>query len=79
MFEMSIYDKDFYQRNFARLLNKALKASNSDAAAALRWLDAHYKPLWTILFNKHKAEMTDAYLDVRDHLLKRVDGSGNKE
>jgi hypothetical protein len=76
---MSVYDQEVYQRNFARLLNRAIKAGQGDATMALMWLDSHYRPIWTILFSKHKAEMTDAYLDAREHLIKRIEtGVGEK-
>ncbi len=69
---MSGYDREIYQRNFARLLNRALKVGGGDAAKALEWLDHKYKPLWTVLFSRHRAEMSDAYMDVREHIVKRI-------
>jgi len=66
------YDHDLYSRNFARLLNRALKIGGGDASKALEWLDRKYKPLWTMLFSRHRAEMSDAYLDVREHIMKRI-------
>jgi hypothetical protein len=74
---MSTYDCEIYQRNFARLLNRALKKGNGDAAKALEWLDRKYMPIWKVLFSRHRAEMSDAYMDVREHIVKRIkDGEG---
>lgn len=73
----SAYDHDFYSRTFARLLNRALKKGEGDASKALEWLDHKYKPLWTMLFSRHRAEMSDAFMDVREHVVKRIkDGGG---
>jgi hypothetical protein len=69
---MPDYDRDLYSRNFARLLNRALKNGGGDAGKALEWLDRKYKPLWAVLFSKHRAEMSDAYMDVREHIVKRI-------
>lgn len=73
------YDREVYQRNFARLLNRALKVSGGDAAKALEWLDRKYKPLWTVLFSRHRAEVSDAYMDVREHIVKRIEESRDAE
>ncbi len=74
------YDRDVYSRNFARLLNRALKKGQGDASRALEWLDHNYKPFWHFLFGKHKAEMSDAYMDVREHIVKRIkQGAGAEE
>ena len=73
------YNRDIYSQNFARLLNRALKIGGGDAVKALEWLDRKYKPFWNILFSKHKAEMSDAYMDVREHIVKRIqEQNGNK-
>jgi hypothetical protein len=69
---MARYDRELYSRNFARLLNRALKIGGGDAVKALEWLDRKYKPLWAVLFSKHRAEMSDAYMDVREHIVKRM-------
>ncbi len=76
---MSGYDRDLYSQTFARLLNRALKKGGGDAAKALEWLDRNYKPFWHVLFGKHKAEMSDAYMDVREHIVKRMKESGGAE
>ena len=74
------YDHDFYSRNFARLLNRAMNKGAGDATKALEWLDRKYKPFWNILLSKHKAEMSDAYMDVREHIVKRIkDGGGDAD
>lgn len=67
------YDREVYQRSFARLLNRALKAGEGDPSRALEWLDRKNKPLWTAIFGRHRAEMSDAYMDVREHILKRIE------
>ena len=72
MRSMSAYDHEIYQRNFARLLNRALKSGVGDPTKALEWLDHKYKPIWMMLFSRHRAEMTDAFLDVREHMVKRI-------
>ena len=75
MSKMADYDRDFYSRNFARLLNRALKQGDGDPVRALDWLDHRYKWFWKILFGRHKAEMADAYMDVREHIVKRIEES----
>jgi hypothetical protein len=70
---MQSYDREIYSRQFARLLNKALKAGQGDAQAALTWLENSNRPMLTMLFDKHPLEMTDAYLDAREHLQRRLD------
>lgn len=70
------YDREIYQRSFARLLNRTLKVGGGDAVRALEWLDHKYKPLWTVLFSRHRAEMSDAYMDVREHIVKRIKDKG---
>lgn len=76
---MPAYDKDVYSRSFARLLNKALKKGGGDPAQALHWLDTRYKPLFAMLFSRHKLERTDAYMDVREHIVKRLAGVAGDE
>ena len=79
MTSMSGYDRDLYSRNFARLLNRALKKGGGDASKALEWLDRKYKPLWAVLFSKHRAEISDAYMDVREHIEKRIQEQNGKK
>lgn len=76
---MPAYDKDVYSRHFARLLNKALKKGGGDPAQALAWLDTRYKPLFAMLFSRHKLEMTDAYMDAREHIIKRIQSAADNE
>lgn len=76
MRQMPGYDRDLYSKNFARLLNKALKKAEGNAAKALEWLDRNYKPLWAVVFSKHRAEISDAYMDVREHIVKRSKDKG---
>jgi hypothetical protein len=72
---MVSYDREKYSRQFARLLNKALKAGQGDAQAALAWLEKSNRPLLTLFFDKHPLEATDAYLDAREHLQRRLEQS----
>lgn len=74
-----VYDHDVYSRNFARLLNRALKIGGGDAEKALQWLERKNKPFWTVLFSKHKAELSDAFMDVREHLVKRIKHGKDEE
>ncbi|MEX1247675.1 MAG: hypothetical protein WEA61_04280 [Anaerolineales bacterium] len=70
-----------YSRNFARLLNRALKIGGGDARLALEWLNKRYRLFPILLFSRHRPEISDAYMDVRDHILKRIkeQDAGNKE
>lgn len=68
----SYYDREFYSRNFARLLNHALKKGGGDAQAALNWLEKKYRLTLSLFFSKHKPELSDAYMDVREHILNRI-------
>lgn len=72
---MPAYDRDVYSRSFARLLNKALKKGSGDPTQALAWLDTKYKPLFALFLSRHKLERTDAYLDVREHIVKRIEAT----
>lgn len=67
----SAYDQAIYSRQFARLLNHALKQGDGDAHKALQWLERRYRLVLTMMLTRYKAEMADAYMDVREHLLKR--------
>jgi hypothetical protein len=69
---MPTYDRDVYSRDFARLLNKALKSANGDARKALVLLESRYRLVPSLIFSRHRAETSDAYLDVREHLLNRI-------
>ena len=69
---MPAYDRDVYSRHFARLLNKALKKGGGDPAQALAWLDTKYRLLLALLFSRHKLEMADAFMDAREHIIKRI-------
>lgn len=69
---MQSYDRKIYSRQFARLLNKALKTGEGDAQAALSWLEKSNRPILTMLLDKHALEKTDAYLDAREHLERRL-------
>lgn len=69
---MPIYDKEIYSQKFARLLNRAMKRGGGDPQKALQWLDKQYKPLFALLFTRHKLETSDAYMDVREHIVERI-------
>ena len=69
------YDRQVYSRHFARLLNRALKMGAGDAQAALHWLEKRHRPVLTVLLSRHKLEVSDAYMDVREHILKRINES----
>ena len=76
----SSYDRDVYSRYFARLLNHALKQGGGDSQAALRWLDQRYRLVLALFFSRHRREMSDAYMDVREHIVKRIkESEGSKE
>ncbi|MEX2160636.1 MAG: hypothetical protein WD751_01870 [Anaerolineales bacterium] len=68
----SAYDREIYSRTFARLLNQGLKRGKGDARLALQWLEKKYRLLPALLFSRHRPEVSDAYLDVREHFLKRI-------
>jgi len=75
---MPNYDHDAYSRKFARLINRAMKRGEGDPSKALDWLDKRYKPFFALLFTQQRLETTDAYLDVREHILKRIEGQENQ-
>jgi len=66
------YDRDVYSRYFARLLNQALKQGGGDARAALLWLEKRYRLVLGLFFSRHRREMSDAYMDVREHIQNRI-------
>lgn len=66
------YDRDVYSRHFARLLNQALKSGGGDPRQALAWLQTKYHLVITLLFNRHRMEISDAFMDVREHIVKRI-------
>lgn len=72
------YDQNIYSQQFARLLNHALKQGAGDAQQALIWLERRYRLVLTILLTRYKAEMADAFMDVREHLVKRIEGEKTK-
>lgn len=76
---MPSYNHDVYSRKFARLLNKAIKHGSGDPVKALNWLDKKYKPFFALLFSRQRVESTDAYLDVREHILKRIEAQEIQE
>ena len=70
---MPTYDHDLYSRKFARLLNTAIKRGSGDPVKALNWLDKKYKAYIVLIFSRRRVENTDAFLDVREHILKRIE------
>ncbi len=74
---MNSYNHDIYSTTFARLLNKAMMRGAGDPRRALDWLDKRYKAIFAFLFTRHRLEKVDAYLDVREHILKRIEGQEN--
>lgn len=70
---MPAYDRDLYSSKFARLLNQAMQKGQGDPHRALAWLDQKYKVLFALLFTRHKMETSDAYMDVREHIVKRIE------
>ncbi|HKY79593.1 MAG TPA: hypothetical protein VI688_03645 [Anaerolineales bacterium] len=72
----SPYDRDIYSRYFARLLNQALKQGGGDSQAALGWLEKRYRLVLALFFSRHRREMSDAYMDVREHILNRMKENG---
>ncbi len=76
---MATYDKEIYSQQFARLLNRAMQRGNGDPQLALDWLDKKYKLIFSLAFSRHKLEMSDAYMDVREHIVKRIQGMKAKQ
>jgi hypothetical protein len=72
------YDQNVYSRQFARLLNRALKQGGGNAQKGLDWLERRYRLVLTMLLTRYKAEMADAYMDVREHLVNRIEGEKTK-
>ncbi len=76
---MAPYDREIYSQQFARLLNRALQKGKGDPRLALQWLDKKYKLLFSLVFTRHKLEISDAYMDVREHIVKRIEGMKSKD
>jgi hypothetical protein len=75
---MKAYNKEIYSQKFARLLNRAMKQGAGDPQKALTWLDKNYKPLVALFFTRHKLETSDAYMDVREHIVERIRNDGSQ-
>lgn len=73
------YDQNIYSRQFARLLNRALKQGGGNPQVALDWLERRYRLVLTMMLTRYKAEMADAFMDVRAHLVKRIDAEQKLE
>lgn len=76
---MPVYDREFYSRRFARLLDQAMQKGEGDPHKALAWLDKRYKPLLVLMFTRHRLETSDAYMDVREHIVKRIENDSEAE
>lgn len=76
---MPAYDREFYSRRFARLLDRAMQKGQRDPQKALAWLEKGYKPLLALMLTRHKLETSDAYMDVREHILKRIENEAEKD
>lgn len=72
---MKAYSQDVYRQLFVRLLARAMQQGQQDPQAALLWLERKYKLALAMLFTRHKLELADAYMDVRQHIQGRLDGS----
>ena len=72
VFSMRPYNHDIYSQQFARLLNRSLQKGQGDPRLALEWLDKKYKLLFAVMFTRNKLEISDAYMDVREHIVKRI-------
>jgi hypothetical protein len=75
---MSKYNHDIYRRSFARLLNKAIKRGGNSPQNAMIWLENRYKLFVVLMFTRYRVETTDAYMDVREHLAKRISGQSSE-
>ncbi|MCW5875890.1 MAG: hypothetical protein KIS85_03310 [Anaerolineales bacterium] len=75
---MAQYNREIYSSQFARLLNRALKQGGGDAGQALSWLERKYHLPLMLLFTPHRLELSDAYLDVREHILMRMEEGQKK-
>ena len=69
---MSNYQREEYEKKFARLLNKALRKGKNDPGRALSWLNKRSKLQFAWMLTSKRIEAVDAYLDVREHLEKRL-------
>ncbi|HRN51576.1 MAG TPA: hypothetical protein PLC52_08575 [Anaerolineales bacterium] len=72
---MKAYSQDVYRQLFVRLLARAMQQGKQDQQVALHWLERKYKLALAMLFTRHKLELADAYMDVRQHIQARVDGT----
>lgn len=72
---MKAYSQDVYRQLFVRLLARAMQQGKQDPHVALHWLERKYKLALAMLFTRHKLELADAYMDVRQYIQARVDGT----
>lgn len=70
---MRAYDQDVYRQLFVRLLDRAMQQGKTQPEAALLWLERRYKLGLAMLFSRHKLELADAYMDVRQHIIARME------
>lgn len=76
---MPAYDRELYSRAFARLLEQAMQKGKGDPRLALHWLQHKYKLLLALALTRHKLETSDAYMDVREHIQKRIEDRAEKQ
>jgi len=69
---MSNYDRSVYENAFASLLDLSLKKGGNDPVRALKWLNRPLRYFFAVMRSRHRLETTDAFLDVREHLEKRM-------
>lgn len=70
---MPAYNTDIYRQLFVRLLDRAMQQGKAQPEAALHWLERRYKLGLAMLFSRHKLELADAYMDVRQHIIVRME------
>jgi hypothetical protein len=69
---MKSYNRSEYESAFAQLLERSLAKGKNDPGKALKWLNRPFRYSLAIIFNSNRLETTDAFLDVREHLEKRI-------
>lgn len=70
---MPAYNTEIYRQLFVRLLDRAMQQGKTQPEAALQWLERRYKLGLAMLFSRHKLELADAYMDVRQHIIARME------
>ena len=70
---MDSYDRSIYETTFASLLDQSLRKGSNDPERALKWLNRPMRYFFALLRTSNRLEVTDAFLDVREHLTKRIE------